>query len=299
MDRPYLRGVPGVTRNISAGLQDYSNPVGGKKTLNDANEFYADAYRNENRWIDQSIFHPKTSKMTHYDVEWPKELASRPTTKKYHHDKGYKYDVATPYDQRYNYQADRLGHPEILGNPFERLMRLEGDIYHPNYLDQPFVKIPNANPSPSLSFEEGEVLYENTRLLEWAKFWNYSVVVGYLWCAYFVPYNIFFKTHMPLEHAFDNIFYPYYQHTHFFWDNNALHIPTVGGVAIYATYIALSYINNIWKDYVVRAQFSKDKELLFVTRVSIFGSTEEEVYEVAHLEHLPPSVRSGVKDLSA
>lgn len=55
MDRPYLRGVPGVTRNISAGLQDYSNPVGGKKNSNDANEFYADAYRNENRWIDQSV----------------------------------------------------------------------------------------------------------------------------------------------------------------------------------------------------------------------------------------------------
>lgn len=252
MDRPYLRGVPGVTRNVSAGLQDYTTPVAHKNQI-DTNGFYADAYRNENRWIDQTIFTPKTSKMTHVDVEWPKELANRPVTNKFHHDKGYKYDVATPYDQRYNYVADRLGHPEILGNPFERLMRLEGDIYHPNYLDQPFVKVPSPNASTSLSFEEGDVLYENTRLLEWAKFWNYTVVVGYLWCAYFVPYNIIFKTHMPLEHAFDNLFYPYYQHTHFFWDNNALHIPTVGGVAIYATYIALSYINNIWKDYVVRA----------------------------------------------
>jgi len=30
MDRPYLRGVPGVTRNVSAGLQDYSTPVAHK-----------------------------------------------------------------------------------------------------------------------------------------------------------------------------------------------------------------------------------------------------------------------------
>lgn len=58
-------------------------------------------------------------------------------------------------------------------------------------------------------------------------------------------------------------------------------------------------MNNIWRDYVVRAQYSKDRELLFVTRVSMLGSTEEEVYEVAHLEHLPPSVKSGVQDLSA
>lgn len=33
--------------------------------------------------------------------------------------------------------------------------------------------------------------------------------------------------------------------------------------------------------------------------MSPYGSTSEEVYEVAHLEHLPPSVKSGVKDLSA
>jgi len=57
-----------------------------------------------------------------------------------------------------------LGHPEILGTPFERLMRLEGEIYHPNYLDQAFVHVPFADPDPTLNFEEGEVLYENTKL---------------------------------------------------------------------------------------------------------------------------------------
>jgi hypothetical protein len=50
------------------------------------------------------------------------------------------------------------------------------------------VKLPDVNPDASLNFEEGEILYENTRVLEWAKFWTYSTVVGYLWCAYFVPY---------------------------------------------------------------------------------------------------------------
>jgi len=54
MDRPYLRGVPGVTRNVSAGLQDYSTPVAHKNQI-DTNGFYADAYRNENRWIDQTV----------------------------------------------------------------------------------------------------------------------------------------------------------------------------------------------------------------------------------------------------
>jgi hypothetical protein len=96
----------------------------------------------------------------------------------FHQDKGYKYDVTVPVDERYPFLADRLGHPEILGTPTERLLRLEGEIYHPNWLDQPFAKMPSENPDPTLNFEEGEVLYENTRLLEWAKFWNYSVVMG-------------------------------------------------------------------------------------------------------------------------
>lgn len=53
----------------------------------------------------------------------------------FHQDKGYKYDVPVPQEEKYPYLADRLGHPEILGNPTERLLRLEGEIYHPNWLD--------------------------------------------------------------------------------------------------------------------------------------------------------------------
>lgn len=73
--------------------------------------------------------------MTHYDVEWVKELDARPVTSHFHHDKGYKYDVEVPYNQRYEYLADRLGHPEIMGTPMERLLRLEGEVYHPNWLN--------------------------------------------------------------------------------------------------------------------------------------------------------------------
>jgi hypothetical protein len=58
-------------------------------------------------------------------------------------------------------------------------------------------------------------------------------------------------------------------------------------------------MNFAWSDYVVKAQFSKDKELLFVTRISAFSSTREEVYEMAHLDSLPPSVISGVQHMSA
>jgi hypothetical protein len=45
MDRPYLRGVAGVTKNISAGLQDYVSELKGvEKGLSEtdqASEFLA------------------------------------------------------------------------------------------------------------------------------------------------------------------------------------------------------------------------------------------------------------------
>lgn len=52
------------------------------------------------------------------------------------------------------------------------------------------------------------------------------------------------------------------------------------------------------RDYVVKMQYSKDRELIFVTRVTPYGSTEEEVYETAHLEILPPSVKAGLQHSS-
>ena len=85
MDRPYLSGVPGNTRNISGGLQDYSQPVGGVEKgmdeLEIVSDFYNQRFKNEDRWVNQSIYYPKYAKMTHFDIEWPKELEARPVTR--------------------------------------------------------------------------------------------------------------------------------------------------------------------------------------------------------------------------
>jgi len=118
-------------------------------------------FDNSRRWTDQTPFHPKLTKPSNI-LEWEKERLERPVTKKFHPDKGYKYDILTPENKRFPHVADRFGYPEIMGTPLERLLRLEGDIYHPVYLDQPFVKVPSPEPDPTLDFEEGEVVYENT-----------------------------------------------------------------------------------------------------------------------------------------
>ena len=78
--------------------------------------------------------------------------------------------MPVPYSERIPHLADRLGYAEQIGTPLERLFHLEHDLIHPQYLDQPFVQTPAPNPDSSLNFQEGEVVYENTRVLEWSRY---------------------------------------------------------------------------------------------------------------------------------
>ena len=299
LERPYLNGIPGVHKNLHPeGVKDVNPPEGlGFQNLKEEEYPELDVIsRNQDRWLNQTVYYPKYEKMTHYDVLWPKEVESRPVTRDFHPDKGYKYDV--PVSQKWPHVADRMGYPEILGDPFERLMRLEGDIFHPVNLDQPFVDMPTAEPHPSLNFEEGEVIYENTQMQEWAKFFTLTGFSLFAFLGAFVPYSLFYKTHMFMSSAMDNIFLGYHNFSMYYFDNLGLHIPIFGGAAMYLLYAGHNILHAMLRDYVVKMQYSKDKELIFVTRLSPFGGAEEEVYETAHLECLPPSVKAGIKHLS-
>eukprot|EP01017_Pseudomicrothorax_dubius_P003968 TRINITY_DN106_c0_g1_i1.p1 TRINITY_DN106_c0_g1~~TRINITY_DN106_c0_g1_i1.p1 ORF type:complete len:513 (-),score=148.62 TRINITY_DN106_c0_g1_i1:146-1684(-) len=301
LERPYkTEGVPGNTKNFASGVKNYGAPqdIGFQTQDEELNKILEKDISNEDRWISQSIFTPKYKQLKHIE-DWEKELENRPVNPNYHPDKGYKFDVATPFRDRLPHVADRLGYPEILGTPWERLTRLEGEIYHPNYLDQPFIQTPGPNPNPTLNFEEGEVIYENTRLVEWSKFWIYSGLAGYLFGAIFVPYQLIFKTHLALPMGYDNLFVPTYTHSIFTVDNHGLMFPIAGLLSMYSAYMGLALTNQILRDYVIRMQYNRDRELIFVTRITPWGSTEEEVFETAHLEILPPAVRTGLQHLSA
>lgn len=85
----------------------------------------------------------------------------------------------------------------------------------------------------------------------------------------------------------------------FYFDNLGLHIPVIAGSLYYASYIALTMTHKMLSEYVVKLQYSKDKELLYVTRINRVCALEEEAFEVQHLEILPPSVKAGVSDMSS
>jgi hypothetical protein len=60
LDRPYLRGKPGITRNVTGGLKDYFPVEEGLEKKN-SDEYVSNhpVLRNEKRWIAQSIYTPK------------------------------------------------------------------------------------------------------------------------------------------------------------------------------------------------------------------------------------------------
>lgn len=239
MERPYLNGVPGVHKNVFPDGPRNVNPPSrlGFQNVHEPEPEELDVIsKNQDKWLNQTVFYPKYAQMTHYDVNWLKEIEARPVTRDFHPDKGYKYDVPVPVNEKWPHVADRMGYPEILGDPWERLLRLESDIYHPNFLDQPFIQIPSANPHPSLNFEEGEVIYENQQVAEWAKFWTASGFSVFAFLGVFVPYSLFYKTHLFMSNAMDNVFLTYHGFSMYYFDSLGLHIPVLAGAAAYLLY---------------------------------------------------------------
>lgn len=99
--------------------------------------------------------------------------------------------------------------------------------------------MPSPDASADLNFEAGEVIYENTQIVEWAKFWNLSALSAYGFLGFFVPYQLVYKTHMPTSAAFDNLFVPYYNNTPFAFDLTGLHVVGFSGIALYSSYIGV------------------------------------------------------------
>jgi len=150
LDRPYKKGIPGIDTNLDPnGIKE--EPLADLGfARRDYNNEQIWTFANEDRFISNTPWNaPAPFK---HIIEWEKERLNRPVTHDYNHGKGYKYDVAVKPEDKYAYVSDRLGHPEFFGTPVDRLFKLEKDIFHPTFLDQPFVKMPTQYPSQNLNF---------------------------------------------------------------------------------------------------------------------------------------------------
>jgi hypothetical protein len=103
-----------------------------------------------------------------------------------------------------------------------------------------------------LNFEEGEVLYENTRLIEWCKLWSYGAWLGYLWAAVVVPLNLLYKTNLPTDAQLENNFYPYFMHSIYNIDYLKIHVFGLGGIIGYGTLHFIAGLKGRFQPYVTR-----------------------------------------------
>lgn len=205
LDRPYLReGIPGQTRNVYNELADYRDEKIDEPSIFKEMDAVYDAYSNEKMIINNTPFPTKTVKFSN-EVEWEEMQENRPATRNYHLDKGYKFDVEVPYDQRYPHVADRLGHPEIFLSPVASLLRLENDIAHPGNLDLAFVQTPKAEPDAALDFTAGEMLYENTIVSDWVKtgYVGFSLFQFYYLAVY--PVMTFLMSSVPQSSVLEEV----------------------------------------------------------------------------------------------
>lgn len=276
LDRPYKHGIRGIDTNIyedgpvKPKLQDLGFE---RQDINDE-EF---GFSNEDRFIANTPFHKKHN--FQHIKQWEQERLNRPVTKHFN-PKGYKYDVEMKPEEKYQFVADRLGHPEFLGTPVDRLFKLENDIFHPTYLDQPFVQTPNAKPSANLNFEQGEVLYENTRVLEWVRFIQLFGLTGGAYIALYVPFSLGYKTNLVTDAADELISNQYHLVSPTTVDILRLSIPIGVGAIAYTVYGLLNYTNSVTSQYVVKMSYSKDKVFSFFIKNRNFFSLRELIFMV-------------------
>jgi len=233
MDRPYLHSsTPGIDSNVYSSVKDYSIPFRNPlKTPEQVNNEGLQTLSNEKWPVNAAAYHSRISKPSNI-LEWEEELKNRPVTEHYHHDKGSKFDVRVPLEERYPHVADRLGHPEIFPTPLETLLRLERFLCHPGYLDQPFVKIPNAEPDTDLDFTSGEILYQNPKAAEWGRFWSANYLFTLVYLAGWNPYISFVVSSTPSFKVREEVFAPFYEQNWYNWDYYQM-FPIVFGAVAY------------------------------------------------------------------
>jgi len=219
------------------------------------------------------------------EKKWKAQLAARPTTDHYDHDKGDKFDVEWSDEQKFPHLATRLGFPIMREEPIEKIIGLERAPANPCYQFQPFVQTPPLEPDAALNFEEGEVIYENQRVGEWVKLWKTMTIAIFGMSPGFYIFEIYNGDGAPsLQWMSEN--WNWWDIPRQFQDGGGWDLEDVRYCddhdymnfqygakrtvvrASHTMYVAtlMTLMYNLDFDYVTKMRYNKDKDLVFVTR---------------------------------
>jgi hypothetical protein len=115
-----------------------------------------------------------------------------------------------------------------------------------------------------MNFEQGEVIYENTRVLEWIKFIQTFGLTFGSFIALYVPFSLGFKTNLVTDAADELTNIQYHLVSPTTVDILRLSVPVGMGAIAYTVYGLMNYTNTICNQYVVKMSYSKDKVKIYV-----------------------------------
>jgi len=170
---------------------------------------------------------------------------------------------------------------------------------HPGFLDQPFIKVPNPHPDESIDFRAGEVIYSNPKAREWVNLGYLATFSTFLYTGVVWPLATLYKTHIPNE-VMNNVTHSaYMEFSMYTLDTLGASIYSFPPAMVMYGYILLKLYYMFSKNFVTKIQYNKTKDLVFITSVGELGKEEENVYELANIEHVTPSIKGFQHQLSA
>ena len=165
-------------------------------------------------------------------------------------------------------------------HPFERILGVERIFAHPGYQIQPFVQTPSMEPDPTLSFEEGEVIYENSRIREWVRMWRFiGAMTLPLWPAFYmfeiyegdgVP-SLFAQVPLQAQDAgywdLDQVKYCDDNEEHDYMNiQYAMKRSFVRPFHSFYQACVIGFLHMLYMDYATKVTYNKDKDIVFVNK---------------------------------
>lgn len=121
------------------------------------------------------------------------------------------------------------------------------------------MKLPSQGPHESLNFEQGEVIYENSRVMEWIRAIQLGTVglIGYF--GVFIPLNMGYKTHLVTEKADEMVLLQQHLFSPYNIDILRLFTPISAMAIYYVIYWAMRSVHDVATQYAFKVSYSKDR----------------------------------------
>jgi hypothetical protein len=217
-------------------------------------------------------------------------------------------------EHKFPHVADRLGWEFFQETPLDKNPFIERVESHPLYQFQSFVQTPSFEPDKDLCLEEGETIYENKYVYEWVLFWRIMLLLSVLplWVLLYESYNnnttispeylsgLGLFVH-PANSSWRGLPSRRYEKL-LYWGEKMwpwqlgfrkcfVYFSIIGSAVLCKRLILVG------DEYVIKAVFNRERDLVFLWRPTGFLKKELHVYELHFLEQTVPRAVTSWNDL--